>query len=583
MREILLKIRSNDRETYLLLILSVFFILWGFWFIFLSSFVVDGVRHFLIIDDGMISFRYALNLVNGNGLVWNTGEYIEGFTNPLWTMVMALSIFIFGQNLAPLIIQLLGLTLLLFSGFYIYSIVQILNKKFELNYRYLSLLPSFLFWAYYPISYWSIGGMEVSLLTFLLVALTYYCLKHILENEDEHIYYKIFTFLSIAYITRPDGFLSMLPLLLAVLFNDYASNKKINFYSLIKSSIIFVVAISLVILFRYMYYGDFVPNTYHLKIDGYDLLWRLENGFGFIKLFLLEMSVFIFISSFFALKQVRESKNYLWIFLIMIPFIILAYQVYVGGDPWNKWRQLSPSIFIYFILFYSFLAFTLKNNFEKKHIIFYFVFIGFVNLALVLANVHLSRIFIIVFAFIHVFFFALLFLAKKRYSLILLTIFGLALADTRHTQEHLVYDGFESFSWQAEMAEFAFNLNEITKDGFEFGVIWAGTIPYYTKGHSIDFLGKSDKHISNLKPRKTPSWDGMDGVPGHAKYDLDYSIKTLQPDWIQSFKFWDQNLAEYAKDNYVKLSYKDNEMMGCFKKDSMNIDWNKINVNGVCE
>ena len=39
--------------------------------------------------------------------------------------------------------------------------------------------------------------MEVSLLTFLLVALTYYCLKHILENEDEHIYYKIFTFLSI--------------------------------------------------------------------------------------------------------------------------------------------------------------------------------------------------------------------------------------------------------------------------------------------------------------------------------------------------------------------------------------------------
>ena len=37
------------------------------------------------------------------------------------------------------------------------------------------------------------------------------------------------------------------------------------------------------------------------------------------------------------------------------------------------------------------------------------------------------------------------------------------------------------------------------------------------------------------------------------------------------------------QDSYVKLSYKDNEMMGCFKKDSMNIDWNKINVNGICE
>ena len=364
--DILLTLRSKNKEVNFILLLGVLFVIWGCWFIFRSSFMVDGIRYFLIFDDGMISFRYALNLVNGNGLVWNAREYIEGFSNLLWTIVMALSIFIFGQNIAPLIIQLLGLALLLFSGFYIFLVVQILNKKFELNYHYLSLLPTFLFWAYYPISYWSLAGMEVSLLTFLLVALTYYCLRHILQAKDEFIYYKIFKFLSIAYATRPDGFLSMIPLAVAVIFYEYTVGKKINFYLLIKSSLIFVVTISVIILFRYTYYGDFVPNTYHLKVEGYDLLWRLENGIGFIKLFLVELSVFILISFIFVLKQIKETKNYLWIFLIMIPLVSLAYQVYVGGDPWNRWRQLSPSIFIYFIFFYLFVVFSLKMVFIKN-------------------------------------------------------------------------------------------------------------------------------------------------------------------------------------------------------------------------
>ena len=583
MRDILLKIRSRDIETNLFLLLSLFFILWAFWFVFRSSFVIDGVRYYLIFDDGMISLKYALNLANGNGLVWNEGEYIEGFSNPLWVMIMALIISIVGQNIAPLVIQLIGLFSLLFSGFYIYSIVQIINKKFELNYRYLSLLPTFLFWSYYPISYWSIGGMEVSLLTILLVSITYYCLKHIFENGDRFIYYKIFTFLSIAYLTRPDGFLSMLPLLLMVTFYDYISNKKINFYILIKSSIVFVVTISLVILFRYMYYGDFVPNTYHLKVDGYDLQWRLENGLGFVKLFFLELSVFILISSFFSLKQLIKSRNYLWFFLIIIPFVSLVYQIYVGGDPWNRWRQLSPSIFIYFILFYSFVAFSLKNNFEKNKVIYLYVFIGIINFLLVLTNVHVSHKIIFIFAFIHLFFFFLVFFAKKKYSLLLLTMFGLVLADVRFIKEQLVGNNLYSFGYQSEMAKFSFNLNEITKDGFEFGVFWAGTIPYYTRGNAIDFLGKCDNYISSLKPYKTPRWNGMEGVPGHAKYDLNYSIKELQPDWIQNFKWSNQSLAEYAKNNYVRLSYKDNDMMGCFKKDSVNIDWNKVNVAGVCE
>jgi arabinofuranosyltransferase len=40
--------------------------------------------------DATISLRYAANLVAGHGLVFNLGERVQGFTNPLWTLGLSL-------------------------------------------------------------------------------------------------------------------------------------------------------------------------------------------------------------------------------------------------------------------------------------------------------------------------------------------------------------------------------------------------------------------------------------------------------------------------------------------------------------
>jgi hypothetical protein len=39
-------------------------------------------------DDAFIYFRYAENLVHGQGLVFNPGERVEGFTSPLWMLLL---------------------------------------------------------------------------------------------------------------------------------------------------------------------------------------------------------------------------------------------------------------------------------------------------------------------------------------------------------------------------------------------------------------------------------------------------------------------------------------------------------------
>ena len=45
----------------------------------------------VLMDDAFISFRYAKNLANGLGLVFNPGEKVEGYTNFLWVMILGLS------------------------------------------------------------------------------------------------------------------------------------------------------------------------------------------------------------------------------------------------------------------------------------------------------------------------------------------------------------------------------------------------------------------------------------------------------------------------------------------------------------
>ena len=53
------------------------------WLVFFGILVQESG---FICDDAFIGFRYVRNLMDGNGLVFNEGEYIEGYTNFLWVL-----------------------------------------------------------------------------------------------------------------------------------------------------------------------------------------------------------------------------------------------------------------------------------------------------------------------------------------------------------------------------------------------------------------------------------------------------------------------------------------------------------------
>ena len=65
----------------------------------------------------MISMRYAWNFAHGQGLVWNAGQHIEGYSNLLMTLLMSAAALFLNKPLAVLAVQLFGVITLLAVAF----------------------------------------------------------------------------------------------------------------------------------------------------------------------------------------------------------------------------------------------------------------------------------------------------------------------------------------------------------------------------------------------------------------------------------------------------------------------------------
>jgi hypothetical protein len=146
---------------------------WALGLIYRTSFVTDsGVRFFCLFDDAMVSMRYAWNLSHGQGLVWNPGVRVEGYTNPLMTLIMTGATAAADRRLAALLVQLAGLATLLGVAFLTTRLATALTpdetppERARL-FRRLGFLSGL---AYYPLDYWTLLGMEAGLLAFWLLA-----------------------------------------------------------------------------------------------------------------------------------------------------------------------------------------------------------------------------------------------------------------------------------------------------------------------------------------------------------------------------------------------------------------------------
>jgi arabinofuranosyltransferase len=127
----------------------------------LTARLVPGPR---TIDDAYITFRYARNLLAGDGFVYNPGERVQGTTTPLYTLLMAGLGALSGGTQAPFPALALGVNALADSG----TVLLLLWLGRRLG-RPRAGLAAGLAWAVAPFSVtFAIGGLETSLYVLLL-------------------------------------------------------------------------------------------------------------------------------------------------------------------------------------------------------------------------------------------------------------------------------------------------------------------------------------------------------------------------------------------------------------------------------
>ena len=298
------------------------------------------------IDDAFISFRYAKNLFLNQEMVFNIDEApVEGYSNFLWVMWITLS-FVFNIEIV-FFSKVSGLIFCHLSVVILYKLAFRISKSKDSSYLII------LFYVLTPnIALWSVGGLETSLFSCLLLVSVYFFIQDVSVRKNRIVKLSPFSFLLLS-LTRHEG---------AVL---YALTLIFFIYLLIKSKEIkvnrriillfcyggtFLLTYAPYFLWRIAYYNNILPHTFVAKQTGFDLLLFTGRLVFYLPLIIFLLPTF-FLLMFYYIKRSNyriknENQQYIILIILSISIIILFLTAWMPG-----FRFTVPVIpFIYLLL-----------------------------------------------------------------------------------------------------------------------------------------------------------------------------------------------------------------------------------------
>ncbi len=230
----------------------------------LAARLIPGPR---TIDDAYITFRYARNLIAGNGFVFNPGERVLGTTTPLFTLVLAAAALPFGASAAPFPVIAFVLASLFDLG--VCVTLAALGRTFG---RPAAGLVAALAWAIAPSSVtFAIGGLETSLFV-LVLALAF--LSHVRGRP-------LLTGIlcGLAALTRPDALIPVALIAADALWRAVRAPRD-RWRPFLRFAVP-LVALSLAwAAFAWFYFGALIPQSMLAKSAAY----HLSDDAAFIRL-----------------------------------------------------------------------------------------------------------------------------------------------------------------------------------------------------------------------------------------------------------------------------------------------------------
>jgi hypothetical protein len=549
-----------------LLVAGFFYYAWRY--IEASAFVIDGEKYYVLFDDAMISMRYAYNLAHGLGPVWNAGERVEGFTNPLWVGFMTL-VHLLPLPLAKtsLVVQVSGALLMALTLYCVRRIVEHFTADL------FSMLGAVALTAFYqPLHSWSLLGMEVSLLSLILAAAVWLVLRN-----DGRLTPAALGLLAVSTLVRFDMAVPYLVILAVVLFAR--TDRRLHLLWGLGLLALFLGAQTAA---RFAYYGEWLPNTYYLKLEGWPFALRILRGLYALVVFAYHTNWVLFLLPLSLWLFRRDWKTGL---LLAVIAGQLAYSVYVGGDAWEEHGGANRYIAIAMPVFFA--AFMLAVEETRRAAVGDLLNtkdtkghkggrtrpqetkirwpVGSVPWRLRQIVVSdrfapgVSRGLVII--------------------LFVLSIvnFNLLAGDWKSIERWTFQRRPDYVAGNDHNLELALALQESTHPGASIAVIGAGTIPYLLPDrYAIDILGKADPVIAHGPVRTPMSIVDVPGMrPGHMKWDYAHTIGELQPDVIVSLWEGTGTEAEPFLEDYVYGEI-GNKLRVYLRRDSPNIIWENV-------
>lgn len=300
-----------------------------------SCFAMNVARHAFLGDDGYIAFRFSKNLVEGHGLVYNPGERVEGYTQPVWVLLIAgaMKLGVPPETAAPVFGFLFGalvlVTLLRLSRWHDPAIgawMWLAPLALALNRSHTA---------------WSTGGLGTMLFAWISLTAT---VRFVQDWRDpSRGFVSAGLLFAAATITRPEGgiFFAVAGLFLAV---QVLGRRRRSFRALVGFALPVVVLVGAHFLWRRWYYGFWLPNTFYVKISGF---WW-EQSSRYLGWFLRDHALFLALPLLLVLVR-RRLPLVQGLFLAQMA-AYLAYIVYIGGDRF-EYRFLTPILPLLYWLF----------------------------------------------------------------------------------------------------------------------------------------------------------------------------------------------------------------------------------------
>jgi hypothetical protein len=287
-----------------------------------------------VTDDAYISFRYARNLALSGELVFNLGERVEGYTNFLWTVLLALGIKL---GWGPV-----SLSRFLGVAFAIATLAVVVRMSLRLAGEARSrwhLLAPLLLAATGAFACWSSGGLETQLFTFLVTLGFDLVLSEVARGSG----YASAAAFACAGMTRPEGaLLFALVALFRVVTNLRRERRLLPRRHEWLWGALFAGLFVPYFAWRWHYYGWLFPNTYYVKSSGAAGTWKL--GAYYLLRFCEDYGVHFLAVLVLVGRPHRDDdrRRDLRRIAAIVLVAFAAYVVKVGGDFMGLYRFILP-------------------------------------------------------------------------------------------------------------------------------------------------------------------------------------------------------------------------------------------------